>query len=74
MSRRNFPLTVDQLLAECQKAQKAGLGKQYVLLSNDEEGNGYHECYFGIQNASETADGCCDVPFDLPLENCVTLG
>ena len=74
MNRVNYPMTIDELIAEAQKAKKKFGGDKYVLISNDEEGNGYHECYFTFGDA-ESLTGCyCEVPYDLELEECVTLG
>ena len=74
MKRVNFPLTLDELIAEAVKAKKKFGGDKFVLISNDEEGNGYHECYFTFGDAQELAGCYCDVPGDLELENCVVLG
>ena len=75
MNRVNFPMTIDELIAEALKAKKKFGGDKYVLISNDEEGNGYHECYFTFGDAKDLA-GCynCNIPGDLELEDCVTLG
>lgn len=74
MSRVNFPMTIDELIAEALKARNKFGGNKYVLVSDDEEGNGYHECYFSFGDAKELAGGYCSIPGDLELENCVTLG
>ena len=74
MNRINFPLTIDQIIREALLAKHKFGGDKYVLISDDEEGNGYHECYFTFGDAKEL-DGCyCSVPGDLNLEDCVTLG
>lgn len=74
MSRTNFPLTVEELLASCQTQVALGNGKKYVLLSDDEEGNGYHECYFVLSDA-DASEGCgCLLPYDLDMKQCMTLG
>ena len=74
MNRVNFPMTIDELIAEALKAKKKFGGNKYVLISNDEEGNGYHECYYTFGDA-RVLEGCyCSVPGDLGLQNCVTLG
>lgn len=74
MERVNYPLTIDELIAEALKAKKKFGGDKYVLISNDEEGNGYHECYFTFGDAKDL-EGCyCQVPYDLELEKCVMLG
>lgn len=74
MDRVNFPLTIDELIAEAVKAKKQFGGNKYVLISNDEEGNGYHECYFTFGDAKELAGSGCFAPYDLELEDCVILG
>lgn len=74
MNRVNFPMTIDELIAEALKAKKKFGGNKYVLVSDDEEGNGYHECYFTFGDATELADSYCGFPFDLKPEECVTLG
>ena len=69
-------MTIDELIAEALKAKKKFGGNKYVLVSDDEEGNGYHECYFTFGDAKDLA-GCycnCNIPGDLELEDCVTLG
>lgn len=74
MDRANFPLTLDQLIADALTAKKIFGGDKYVLISNDEEGNGYHECYFSFSDAKELLDGCACAPNDLAPEECVILG
>jgi len=72
MSRINYPITIDELYEICKDKIAKGNGKKFVLLSNDEEGNGAHECYFGMSDAREW-DGCL-MPYDLDLKKCVVLG
>jgi len=74
MDRINFPLTLDQLIKAALEAKKTYGGDKYVLISDDEEGNGYHECYFTFGDAKELAGCYCGVPGDLRLEDCVILG
>lgn len=74
MPRKNFPITIDQLIKAAQDAKKKFGGNKYVLLSNDEEGNGYHECYYGVTDAREILDDYVDRPADLKPEDCVILG
>lgn len=74
MERKNFPLTIDELILAALKAKAQFGGDKYVLISDDEEGNGYHECYFEFSPATELADAYCSVPEDLGLEECVILG
>lgn len=74
MKRTVFPITIDELIADALKAKKKYGGDKYVLISDDEEGNGYHECYFTFSNAKELLDGCARAPYDLNPEDCVVLG
>lgn len=76
MPRKNFPITIDQLIKAAQDAKKKFGGKKYVLLSNDEEGNGYHECYYGFSDGKDMLDPSAgiSVPWDLDPAKCVTLG
>ena len=67
-------MTIDELIAEALKAKKKFGGNKYILISDDEEANGYHECYFTFGNAKDLNGLYCSVPGDLELEDCVTLG
>lgn len=70
MTRKYFPITVEELFNECKKEIAKGNGKKFVLISNDEEGNGYHECYFTFSPCDEYDN----TPYDLDINDCVTLG
>ena len=75
MTRVNYPLTLDQLISEALKAKRKFGGNKYVLISDDEEGNGFHECYYTFNSAAQAIDPCCiSAPTDLALEDCVVLG
>ena len=74
MSRVNFPITLDQLIRAALIAKEKYGGDKYVLISDDEEGNGYHECYYEFSDAKELLDGCAYAPYDLAPEDCVVLG
>lgn len=75
MDRVNFPLTLDELIKEALKAKQRFGGDKYVLISDDEEGNGYHECYFTFGDAKEMfSGGYIRKPYDLEAEDCVVLG
>ena len=41
-------ITVDELYKALGQARKAGFGGKKILLSNDDEGNGYHQCFFTV--------------------------
>lgn len=49
----NKGITVEQLYLECARQIKAGNGKKHILLSGDNEGNSFHECFFGFTPTTE---------------------
>jgi len=71
-------MTVDELFALLLKAHKAGLGGKHILLSDDDEGNGYHELFFGLTPPEEGMFDYCGLPFGLSekevMEKYVILG
>ena len=46
-------ITVDELYRALAIARKYGFGDKKILLSNDDEGNGYHECFQGWFNVEK---------------------
>lgn len=53
----NKPLTVKDLLKACQKEIERGNGDNVIMLSNDDEGNGYHYCWYSFTTPTELLDG-----------------
>lgn len=41
-------ITVEQLCQCCMAQIKAGNGKRHIMISGDDEGNSYHELFFGF--------------------------
>ena len=41
-------LTINQLLEECEKAKSKGFGNKKILISRDDEGNGFHTLFYGF--------------------------
>ena len=52
----NKPLTVRDLLKLCQDEIKKGHGDYSIMLSNDDEGNGYHYLWFNFITADELGE------------------
>lgn len=71
--RKNYPMTLAELISEAIKASRKYGADKYVLLSDDEEGNGYHECYFTFNEAEKFIGGAM-MPYDLNPKDCVILG
>ena len=40
------PMTVKRLKKLCEEQIAKGNGDKIVILSNDDEGNGYHDCFY----------------------------
>lgn len=46
----NKGLTVEQLMVLAYKEVEKGNGNKHVLISNDDEGNGFHTLFYGFQS------------------------
>lgn len=44
----NSAITIDKLYTMLKEARSKGLGKKKIMISSDDEGNEYHELFFGI--------------------------
>ena len=57
-------MTVRELLEHCRKQVAKGNGDKIIVLSNDDEGNGYHECYYAFTEEVRENDlwGTIDEP------------
>ena len=42
------PITVKQLYKECEKQIKLGNGDKTIMISQDDEGNGYHYLWYSF--------------------------
>ena len=42
------PLTIKELYEECEKQIEKGNGNKVIMLSNDDEGNNYHYCWYAF--------------------------
>ena len=45
------PLTIQQLKDECEKQIKLGRGDNVIMISQDDEGNGYHYLWYSFSVA-----------------------
>ena len=55
-------ITVRELLSKCGELIKAGFGDKKILLTNDDEWNGYHELFDGFFTTTGDATGLWPVP------------
>ena len=53
-------MTVLELAVQLAKLVKAGKGGMKVIVSDDEEGNGFHEIFYGVTMADEFIAECED--------------
>jgi hypothetical protein len=44
----NLGITVNQLLELCLNQMEKGNGDKHILISEDDEGNGYHTLFYGF--------------------------
>lgn len=68
-------ITIDKLATLCKQQQKLGNGKKMILLSSDDEGNEYHEMFFGFTDGDEAAKYIDDyqLPRGVDLKDYVIL-
>lgn len=67
-------ITVDMLQKMCKEMSKIGLGDKKILISNDDEGNGYHELFFAFTETSEVMtdhDATYMLPFGVSHEDAI---
>lgn len=51
----NKPMTVNELIIALMNIRATGKGDYVIFLSDDEEGNGFHGCWYGPE-AADTLD------------------
>ena len=74
----NKPLTVKELAKLCQDEIKKGHGDCSIMISDDDEGNGYHYLWYSFITANEL-DGAFELENSLderiaPKEKTIILG
>lgn len=74
-------LTVNKLLLACKQAIKDGYGDHKILVSDDDECNGYHELFYVFSDTQDIKDNmeswCNMLPYGVDENNIdeyVTLG
>lgn len=76
----NKPLTVKQLYKECKKLIDAGKGDKIIMISRDDEGNGYHYLWYSFTPAEDILDdpyGYMESDFDkniAEMDDTIILG
>ena len=56
----NKGITVAQLFAECEALMEKGYGDKVVLISDDDEGNGFHTLIYSFVHNAEDVNAYAD--------------
>lgn len=72
----NLGITVKDLALLCMEQINKGNGNKHVLLSDDDEGNGYHTLFYSFMDKPEDIAACLEYEHDRThtKDNCVILG
>lgn len=79
MKTMNKPLTIKDLKALCEQEIQKGHGDYSIMLSNDDEGNDFHYCWYAFTTVNELAEDGLDVIYSLderiaPKDKTIILG
>lgn len=47
------PLTINDLMKECTEQIKKGNGNKVIMISNDDEGNGFHYLWYSFETTED---------------------
>ena len=72
----NLGLTVNELFVLCAEQVKKGNGKKHIIISDDDEGNGYQTLFYAFTDNAEELQYILELEHDRThtVENCVCLG
>lgn len=72
----NLGLTVKELAALCMEQIKKGNGDKHIIISDDDEGNGYHTLFYSFTDDAEELQCILEYEHDgtHTVYNCVCLG
>ena len=64
-------ITIDQLYEALKEAREKGLGSKKILITNDDEGNGYHEAFYSVTEITPENIYMCPsmMPFGVSVED-----
>lgn len=69
------PLTINDLKRECEKQIKLGNGNKVIMLSDDDEGNGFHYCWYTFCKPDDQMLEECMIDKNIAeLEDTIILG
>ena len=67
------PLTIKELYKLCEKEIRAGRGDNVIMLSDDDEGNGYHYWWYSFSMVDEYTEEFVDEKIN-PKSKTIILG
>lgn len=72
----NLGLTVSQLYDFCEQQIRKENGAKHIIISDDDEGNGYHTLFYQFTDNKEELQMILDYEHDgtHTVDNCVCLG
>ena len=72
----NKGLTVKDLYRECQRMISKGNGDKYIIVSDDDEGNGFHTLFYGITDDKDDLEYFLSIEQDKShtVDDTVALG
>lgn len=68
---------VAELYCLCKKEMDKGNGSKIIMISQDDEGNGYHYLFYGFSEAKDILDDYTNSDFNeevADIENTIILG
>ena len=73
---KNLGLTVNALFEYCKEQIEKGNGSKHIIISDDDEGNGYHTLFYGFDDDAEYLKYALELEHDgtHTADNCVCLG
>lgn len=71
----NKGITVNELYLMCKEQIKKGNGTKHIIISDDDEGNGYHTLFFGFEDDKEDLEYVLEIEHDNhTVDEIVVLG
>ena len=78
MANKIKAITVEQLHVACGMLIRKGMGKRHILVTDDDEGNGYNELFCGFSPVTDTFPDESILPYgvtqDVAEKEYITLG
>lgn len=60
----NKGITVSELFAECKQLVDQGFGDRHILISDDDEGNGFHTLFYSFATDEESINAALEIEHD----------